>query len=199
MVPKPRVVIRAEREAFSVAEVLALTQKAGDGPLRDLIILGAMTGGRIEELCKATVADLREDGKALRLASKTTAGHRIVPLVGAAERLVARLARAPQGPEGYLIHSTADNQYGERSVPLGKRFGRLKASQGHGPALVFHSLRKTVASLLRDAGCPEPIAAGMLGHEITTMSYGLYATTVDLEVARTWLAKALEALDRGLD
>ncbi len=212
VVPKPRAVIKAEREAFSVPEVLALVSAAGRSqkasvagaagkgamPFRDLIVLGAMTGGRIEELCTATVADLRDNGKAIRLASKTKAGHRTVPLVGVALGLVQRLAKASQGPEGYLIHSTADNQYGERSGPLGQKFGRLKASMGHGPTLVFHSLRKTVASLLRDAGCPEPIAAGILGHEIATMSYGLYATTVDPEVARTWLTTALASLDGGL-
>ena len=197
-VPKQRTLIKAERDDFTVPEVLALIEKAGEGPLQDLIVLGALTGGRIEELCKVTVADLRDSGKALRLASKTTAGHRTVPLVGAAARLVERLAKTPQGPEGFLIHSTADNQYGERSVPLGKKFGRLKASLGHDGTLVFHSLRKTVASLLRDAGCPEFIAADILGHKLNTMSYGLYAGRTDLEVARTWLTTALAALDKGL-
>ena len=39
---------------------------------------------------------------------------------------------------------------------------------------MFHSLRRTVATLLEDAGVPEGIAADILVHEKKTLSYGLY-------------------------
>jgi hypothetical protein len=55
--------------------------------------------------------------------------------------------------------TTAQNKLGERGMAFGKRLGRLKTSAGHGPGLVFHSIRKTVATALQDAGCPEPTAA----------------------------------------
>lgn len=61
--------------------------------------------------------------------------------------------------DGYLIPVSTQNQYDERSAPIGKRFGRMKAEMGFGPEHVFHSIRKTVATLLEDAQCPEGIAA----------------------------------------
>ena len=39
---------------------------------------------------------------------------------------------------------------------------------------MFHSLRRTVATLLEDAGVPEGVAADILVHEKKTLSYGLY-------------------------
>ena len=44
-------------------------------------------------------------------------------------------------------------------------------------------------TLKKDADVSEHIAADLLGHEITTMTYGLYARGVGLEVKREALAK----------
>ena len=40
-----------------------------------------------------------------------------------------------------------------------------------GPQLVFHSLRKTVVTILENAGVPENVVADIVGHEKTTMTY----------------------------
>lgn len=125
--------------------------------------------------------------------SKSPAGRRTVPLVGGAVPLVQRLVAEAQGGQ-WIIHSEADNQYGMRGISLGKRFGRLKTAQGFGPAYVFHSIRKVVATLLHDAGCPEPIAADILGHKIATMSYGVYSAGSSLDTRREWLGRALGPL-----
>lgn len=47
---------------------------------------------------------------------------------------------------------------------------------GFGPGHVFHSIRKTVATLLEQADVKEGIAADILGHEKKTLSYGLYSS-----------------------
>jgi integrase len=65
----------------------------------------------------------------------------------------------------------------------------LKTAQGFGEQFVFHSLRKTVASMLKDASVPEATAADILGHEIATMSYGLYVGSVSLETKAEAIAK----------
>jgi len=64
---------------------------------------------------------------------------------------------------------------------IGKRFGRLKTEAGFSKAHVFHSIRKTVATMLDNAGVPEGIAADILGHEKQTMTYGLYSGGTSLE------------------
>ena len=65
------------------------------------------------------------------------------------------------------------NQFYERSAAIGKRFDRLKTRLGFGPEHVFHSIRKTVATLLEDAQCPEGIAADIIGHDKPTMTYSV--------------------------
>jgi len=60
---------------------------------------------------------------------------------------------------------------------------------GHGPELVFHSIRKTVATLLENAGVPENVSADILGHEKNTMTYGLYSGGSSLSVKAKALAK----------
>jgi integrase len=93
--------------------------------------------------------------------------------------------------DGWLIPSTAKNQYGERSVPHGKKFGRLKSKLRFPPTKVFHSLRKTFATLLQDSGCPEHIAADILGHEIHTQTYGVYGKGSGIQTRRIWIEKAI--------
>jgi hypothetical protein len=56
---------------------------------------------------------------------------------------------------------------------------------------VFHSIRKTVATMLHDADRPEPVAADILCYKLTTMSYGVYSSGSTLKARRVWLEKAL--------
>ena len=59
------------------------------------------------------------------------------------------------------------------------------------PAFVFHSIRKTVATLLQNSGSvPEFVAASILGHEWPTMTFGTYAGSVSMDEKR----KAIEKL-----
>jgi integrase len=102
--------------------------------------------------------------------------------------LVARLVTSSK--DGYLIPSSTKNQYDERSAAIGKRFGRLKAELGFGPEHVFHSIRKTVATLLEDAQCPEGIAADIIGHDKPT-TYGLYSGGSSMATRREWIEKAV--------
>jgi integrase len=40
---------------------------------------------------------------------------------------------------------------------------------------VFHSIRKTVITVLENAGISEGVTADIVGHEKKTMTYGLYS------------------------
>ncbi len=54
---------------------------------------------------------------------------------------------------------------------------------------MFHSIRKTVVTILENAGAPENVVADIVGHEKTTMTYGPYSGGVSLAVKRDALAK----------
>lgn len=161
------------RKAFTPEELAAIYAHAvkDDEPLADLIALGAYTGARIESLCALTL-ETSKDG-VLMFDDKTDAGERQVPVHPKLRTLVKRLRK--DSTDGHLIPSTAAGKYGVRSDPLSKRFGRLKTSLGFGPGHVFHSIRKTVSTLMEQAGVPEGVAADILGHDKKTMTYGLYS------------------------
>jgi len=60
---------------------------------------------------------------------------------------------------------------------------------GFGSQHVFHSIRKTVVTILENAGAPENVVADIVDHEKTTMTYGLYSGAVSLAVKRDALDK----------
>lgn len=81
------------------------------------------------------------------------------------------------------------NKCGCRSDPVRKRFGRLKADLEFGEAHVFHSIRKTVTTLLESAGVSENIAADIVGHDKPRITYGFYSGGANLETKRRALEK----------
>lgn len=166
---------KAQRRAFSPANVVHLWSLAvdrGDQQLADLIVLGAYTGARIEELCSLKGDDVNPESFIVREA-KTNAGVREVPIHSALVPLMARLKASTK--DGYLLSGLTFNKYGDRSNAIGKRFGRLKESAGFDGTLVFHSLRKTLITLLEQAGIPENFCCDIVGHEKGTIGYGHYS------------------------
>jgi integrase len=108
--------------------------------------------------------------------SKTEKGeHRLVPVH-------SKLNKILQSKTDYLIDvGKVGNKYNERSSAIGKRFGRLKASAGFASDKVFHSIRKSFVDKLRSRNVPEQFAADIVGHEITTITYGLYGSYTPVE------------------
>lgn len=187
-----------KRAGWQIDEVPMLWRKAKDGgkqTLADAIRIAAFTGARIESLFKLRLEDLKTAPCSsggipffFIAADKTEAGTREIPVHPALFDLVKRLQKEAKSRDGYLLPSTAKNQYGERSVPVGKQFSRLKTALGYDKKLNFHSLRKTVASFWKGEKVWEPIAADIMGHAILeleeTMTFGVYAGRARMEVLR---------------
>jgi hypothetical protein len=98
-----------------------------------------------------------------------------------------RLMKASK--DGYVLSALVPNKYKDRGSAIGKRFGRLKTSLGYGEAHVFRSIRKTVATMLENAGVVENVAADIIGHDKPTMTYGLYSGGNSLKVKRAAIEK----------
>lgn len=162
-------------EPFEPSEVVTLLDAATekeDHELADLIRLGMYSGARVEELCALKVTDCTDE--VLKITdSKTDAGIRRVPLHSELVEVVKRLKEASR--DSYLLSGLTFNKYGDRSNAIGKRFGRLKKSLGFPDKKVFHSIRKTVVTLLEDAGVSENLTADIVGHEKPRITYGLYS------------------------
>lgn len=180
-----------ERKPFTAGEVARLLEEARrrkDGQLADLIELGMYTGARIEELCALMVENVTANSFKITDA-KTPAGQREIPIHSKLAPTMARLVAA--STDGYVLVGLRADQYGDRHNALGSQFSRLKTALGFGKQHVFHSIRKTVATLLENAGVSENIAADILGHKKRTMSYGLYSGGTSLAMKR----EAIEKLD----
>lgn len=172
--------------AVAVGKLVDAARERKDNELAHLIILGAYTGARIEELCSLKAEDVGVASFHIRDA-KTQAGLREVPIHSAIKPLVMRLKEA--STDGHLLSGLTLNKYGDRSNAIGKRFGRLKTALGYGPNHVFHSLRKTLVTLLEDAGISENLAADIVGHEKPRITYGLYSGGASLKTKAEALAK----------
>ncbi len=174
---------------FTPKDVITLQQKAvkiGDQQLADLIELGAYTGARIEELCSLKLSAIKETSLIISDA-KTSAGNREVPIHSKLAPLVQRLK--DESKDDYLLSGLTFNKYKDRSNAIGKRFGRLKKSMGFEQKHVFHSIRKTVVTMLENAGVSENLAADIVGYDKPRITYGLYSGGASLEVKREALEK----------
>lgn len=180
---------QTSRRGFEPAEVvtiLAEAQRRGDAQLAALIELAMYTGARIEELCALPLARVSKTAFEIEDA-KSKAGWRKVPIHKALVPLIKRLRAS--STDGFLLSGlSGSNKYGDRSPGIGKRFGRLKAEMGFPATKVFHSIRKTVSTLLEQAGVPENVAADILGHDKPTMTYGVYAEGSSIEQRVTAVA-----------
>lgn len=168
-----------KRKDFSLESLATLhdaATKGGQNVLADLILLGAYTGARIEELCKLRKENIIsiEDVQCFDIAdSKTVAGIRFVPIHPALKPVVKRLLK--DSVDGFLVHSKSRNKYGNRSDPLSKAFGRLKTAHGFGKQHVFHSIRGTVVTQLLRANVPGTLIAEIVGHETGTVTFDVYS------------------------
>ena len=158
---------------FNKAEVNILLNGAKkDTMLYDLIKIGIYTGARIEEICSLKIADIAAESFTIR-DSKTPSGNREVPIHDELKKLIEELKNSSQ--DGYLLSGLSEDKDGKRSGAIGKRFGRLKNQLGFERRYVFHSFRKTVVTLLEQAGISENLAADIVGHEKHRITYGLYS------------------------
>ncbi len=168
-----------QRVAYELSEIPTLYAAAQNKKLHvlaDLILLGAYTGARIEELCQLRTENVIDDDGVQSfdiVDSKTVAGIRVVPVHPAITALVKRLMEDTK--DGYLVPSAAKNKYGKRSDLMSKAFGRLKTSLGFDRLRVFHSIRMTAITQLVRANVAGPLIAELVGHETGTVTYDVYS------------------------
>lgn len=171
----------------------ALRKEARKHPWRFwLPLLGRATGARLEELCQLRVDDLVEqqgflciriddsrEGQNLKNASS----RRFLPLHPSLIEL------------GLLQHAEsvkangADRLFPELGAVRGKLghapskwFGRYKVKLGvTDPRKTFHSFRHTFIDDLRDAGVQDSLIKRMVGHEDSSVTFGIYGSRTPLK------------------
>lgn len=175
-------------EANAVVQIHQAALSKGDDQLAELILLGAYTGARIEELCSLKKGDVNLTSKSFRITdSKSEAGIREIPIHDEILLLIKKLLKSDDPI--YLMPGLSVSAFGDRSNAMGKRFSRLKTAMGYTSRYVFHSIRKTFTTLLENAGVNENITADIVGHEKPRITYGLYSGGTNLQVKRKAILK----------
>lgn len=165
-----------------------------DYSLADLILIGAYTGARIEEICSLKCSNVDLKMKCFEIVdSKTEAGIRTIPIHSKIRKRVKELME--ESEDGYLLSGLTFNKYGNRSNAIGKRFGRLKKKNKFSDRYVFHSIRKTLITMLENAGVSENLAADIVGHEKPRITYGLYSSGATPKEMRVALEKVSYKFD----
>lgn len=172
--------VKAKRKAFTVDDYHKLLKaKPNDQLLCDLITLAAYTGCRREEICSMPLSNVTSDRFIVEDA-KTESGWREIPIHSEIRQLVSRLVDTSE--DGFLLSEldASNNKYKKRGNALGRMFLRLR-DKFYNHQYVLHSFRKTLATQMMTAGIPEAHAAQIVGHDLETMTYGLYGEDIGFE------------------
>jgi integrase len=155
---------------LSVAEAQRLLN-AADPEFRPLLRAGLETGCRYGELCALEVADFDARSRTLAIRRSKSGRSRHVILTPEGANFFASQVAGRAGQE--LIFRRADGGAWKKSHqadPMREAVQRARIS----PAISFHGLRHTWASLSVMAGMPLMVIARNLGHADTTMVQKVY-------------------------
>ncbi|WP_261640444.1 tyrosine-type recombinase/integrase [Erwinia mallotivora] len=161
--------------------------------------LAVITGARCGELTQLTREDIVEvEGAGLCIdindtgekTLKTKASARIVPLIDGAQGFSLKefrefVTKVPAGvPLFSMSRDVASKWFNEKVLPnaLPDRTGDL----------VLHSLRHTLATLMKQAGVSESVAQDVLGHANQSITFGLYGKAKSVGLMREALEKTLK-------
>jgi integrase len=173
-----------EEKAFTDAQVVTLLTSLIAGSngarLRDVMMIAALSGMRIEEICQLSVKDCQEGVFNIRQ-SKTRAGRRRVPMHSRLVDLIERRMSEKAGDD-FLIHEITGRNL-SRSDSLIKQFIRHRRRYGvdekvpgHRRSLVnFHSWRRWFVSRAIQAGIPVLVVESVIGHKSQNLAVGVYS------------------------
>jgi len=152
------------------------------GAFRDLVHAALLTGCRYGELCQLKVADYNPDVRTLTIRHGKGGQVRHVTLTDEAPELIERLIAA-RSPREFLLRRD-DVRAWKRAEQL-RPMREACARAGIIPAVGFHVLRHTHASILAMQGVPMMVIARQLGHADTRMTERHYAHLAPNYVADT--------------
>ncbi|PKH22142.1 hypothetical protein BI292_14855 [Pseudomonas sp. 43NM1] len=175
---------------FTRKEVEDLHKKAreaGKDALANLIVFGAYTGARLEEIGRIkpedTIIDEAGEPVGFKITeSKTDAGVRDVPLHPSLIPVYKLLCSQATVNDGYLFKG-GNNKYGNRLDWLSKQFGQLKKAK-FSDLHVFHSIRKTTTTELHRAGVGLEVLPYIVGHENKSFTLSVYSGGCSFEQKR---------------
>lgn len=150
--------------------------------LRQLVKGALFTGARFGELASLTAANVNLDTRSLFIAPSKSGKGRHVPLNAEGFDFFAALVAGKRGNERVFTKANGEAWGVNHQVrPLTDACKRAKIE----PAITFHELRHTYASLLAQAGADLLTISKLLGHADTRITSRHYAHLCDKTLANT--------------
>lgn len=171
----------------------ALKTEARKHPWRYwLPLLGRATGARLEELCQLRVDDFIEQQgvQCIRIDDgregqnlKNASSRRILPLhPSLIEQGLLQYADSVKANGDDRLFPKLVAVRGKLGHAASKWFGRYKAKLGiTDPRKTFHSFRHTFIDDLRDAGVQDSLVKRMVGHEDSSVTFGIYGSRIPIK------------------
>jgi integrase len=155
---------------------------ACQGAFRDLVHAALLTGCRYGELCRLKVADYNRDVETLTIREAKSGRVRHVILTGEAPELMERLISGRSLAD--MLFKRDDGRGWKRAEQL-RPMREVCVRAAIVPAIGFHVLRHTHASILAMQAVPMAVIARQLGHSDTRMTERHYAHLAPNYVADT--------------
>ena len=194
--------LESSRKAFTQVQVGKLVGYSNTLPetswKRWLLSIGAITGGRLNEISQLTTSDIQTlesgitvihineigDGKSI----KNKRSERLVPLTDGAYGFdlaaFLRYVESRKADEGEPSHSVRLAQIGYKTAGDWANRQAIPEALGddHRSGLTYHSLRHSLATLMQVKGVPTTHAQAVMGHASGTVTFDTYGAGVPVEV-----------------
>jgi integrase len=165
---------------LTIAEGKRLVNACGDADFRSLVRAALETGCRYGELSRLRVGDFNPDTGTVAILKSKSGRSRHVVLTEEGAAFFAGLCAGRPGSK-IMLHRPNGEPWGpsNQTVPLCEACRRA----GISPAINFHALRHTYASLAVMGGAPLHVVGKNLGHADTRMVEKHYGHMADSYVA----------------
>lgn len=171
-----------ERRPFTMDEIRAVLVHC-DSEWRSMVLFGLYTGQRLGDIARFNWKNVDLRKKSISLVTSKTGKELNIPLP---PDLHSHLAALPSPiSEGQPIHINAfeivtaqgktghlSNQFGAilakaglRKITTHKTTGKGRSAKRETNGLSFHSLRRSTATYLHEAGVPQSVAMALIGHD----------------------------------
>ena len=205
---------RRRRGAWTVAQARTFLEAARGDAAHPVFVLALLYGLRRGEIAALRWTDLNPDTDTITVQSslvraggqlvlgptKTGAGQRLLPIAALArdaldtQRTCQQRQRWTAGAAwqetGHIFTTRTGRPVEPRN--LSRSFNRIAAQTGL-PPIVFHDLRRTAATLMKDLGVSARDAQVILGHSHVSVTLGIYS-----EVFPSQLSSAIQHMNQAL-
>lgn len=184
---------------FTESEIVTLLTGPAKPAMRDLMMMGALTGARVEAIVQLKVGDVI-DGKAFRFKPmKREPGERFVPIHSSLKEVVGRRTKGRKPTDDFFPEypvNLSDPRV-ERSFRASKHFTTYRRSVGvedkvpgrRRSRVNFHSWRRWFITKGERTAPPEGMISALVGHARQGMTLGVYSEGPEMRAARRTVEK----------